>query len=152
MANRCYNILTITGNHESLLSLLDYVKSNEGVLDFNRIIPYQIERDQSAAGAAEQIEIESDWRVEHWGSKWNATDPSLKWENDEKVIFEFDTAWAPSIPITIALSKKYPDLFFTHHYDVSRMETRGTATIITGEIVNLIKWEHEDYPDIDENA
>lgn len=152
MANRCYNELTITGNHENLQLLSDYVNSDEGVLDFNRIIPYQIEKDQSTAGAAEQLDTDTDWRVEHWGTKWNATNPSLKWENDEKVIFEFDTAWAPAIPVTVALSGKYPDLVFAHHYDVSRMETRGTATITNGEIVDLQKWKHDDFPDTDENA
>jgi hypothetical protein len=142
MANHCYNELTITGIPVSLQTLLDFVNSNGGVLDFNRIIPYPLEFND-----VEEV----DWRIEHWGTKWNATNPSLKWENAGKIIFEFDTAWSPSIPITVALSERYPDLVFVHHYDVSRMECRGTATIVNGEMIDHIKWKHSDFPDTDEN-
>lgn len=150
MGNRCYNKLEITGNRDSLQSLADYVNSAERVLDFQRVLPYP--EDQVSENSTDGGYSETDWRNDHWGTKWNATDSSLKWENNEKAIFEFDTAWAPAIPITIALSMKYPDLVFTHRYDVSRMETRRTATIINGEIVNHIKWERDDYPDTDENV
>ncbi len=150
MANRCYNELEITGDKESLQSLVDYVKSEERVFDFLRIFPYP--EDRVSGDSADEDNGETEWRIGHWGTKWNATDSSLKWVNEEKIIFEFDTAWGPSIPVTLSLSGKYPDLQFTHRYSVSRMDSTGIVTIRNGECVDHSKWELDNNPDSDDNS
>lgn len=48
-----------------------------------------------------------DWRLEHWGTKWNTSETILL-ENECAVIF--DTAWDPPVPAIEALSQKYPNL------------------------------------------
>jgi len=46
-----------------------------------------------------------DWRVKHWGTKWNACESEVKGED----VVEFKTAWSAPIPIVEQLSRMYPE-------------------------------------------
>jgi len=46
------------------------------------------------------------WRIENWGTKWNASDTSIC----DKIIY-FNTAWSPSMPIIKELGKKYDFIY-----------------------------------------
>lgn len=49
-----------------------------------------------------------DWRVTHWGTKWN----SYEGEEDNYRRIAFLTAWAPPVPIFDKLAEKYPKITF----------------------------------------
>lgn len=153
MANRCCNELEIFGKGKDIQNLVEFVKSIDSVFDFNNVLPY-IEEDVNLGIDGMEVDdhfsIENNWRIENWGTKWNATDPTLKRINDVKIIFEFDTAWDPSIPVTLTLSSMYPDLIFIHRYQVSRMDYKGIAVIINGDCVKHIQWAPEDFSGTDE--
>ena len=55
-----------------------------------------------------------DWRVNNWGTKWNAYgyEEDHQYENDN--ILRFQTAWSAPEPILEKLSKMYPDITFYH--------------------------------------
>ena len=50
-----------------------------------------------------------EWRIEHWGTKWNACSPTefSEYKDDSNVYFEcnFDTAWDPPRHVVIEISK-----------------------------------------------
>ena len=56
-----------------------------------------------------------DWRCRHWGTKWNACNPSSEFVNDE-LVYTFETAWMFPAPIFQALINKYPMLEFAWEY------------------------------------
>lgn len=49
-----------------------------------------------------------DWRVAHWGTKWNSYEGEE--EGDRRIAFL--TAWAPPVPIFDKLAEKYPKITF----------------------------------------
>ena len=68
------------------------------------------------------------WNVRNWGTKWD-----VAVSNDEKypdteildeehngdnlvLVYKFQTAWSPAIPVLIKLSEQYPDLLLTFEY------------------------------------
>lgn len=74
-----------------------------------------------------------EWSLKNWGCKWNASNTYLS--QDRKVI-EFETPWAPCIPIIVALSKKYPELEITYEYAEEQIAYyTGMMVIKGGEII-----------------
>lgn len=51
-----------------------------------------------------------DWRVENWGTKWNAYENE---QIDEDTI-KFETAWSSPEPVIAKLAKMYPDAVIEH--------------------------------------
>lgn len=52
-----------------------------------------------------------EWRCINWGTKWNAGDVSVKYEeNAGELLFEFLTAWTWPEPIFLALINRFPTL------------------------------------------
>lgn len=49
-----------------------------------------------------------DWRVNNWGTKWNADDVYVG-----NSVFTFNTAWANAEPVIRALSEKFPEVTIT---------------------------------------
>jgi len=49
------------------------------------------------------------WRMDNWGTKWDAIDSKVELDDDELVI-TFETAWGPPTEIVKALCEKYPDV------------------------------------------
>ena len=71
-----------------------------------------------------------DWNVRNWGTKWDvaSTDEEIYSETsliDEGIddnqkyflVYRFDTAWSPPIPVIEKLSKQYPSLKITLDYE-----------------------------------
>lgn len=52
-----------------------------------------------------------EWRIEHWGTKWNACEARL----DGNDVW-FDTAWSTSQPVIETLSKKFPKVVLNVEY------------------------------------
>ena len=61
------------------------------------------------------------WNNRNWGTKWDATNPELvvDEENGENwvLVYKFDTAWAPPVPVIQKLSEQYPTLLLTLDYE-----------------------------------
>jgi hypothetical protein len=78
-------------------------------IDFNKLIPMPEYIYQGNLGK-EEIEKYGknnwyDWSIENWGTKWNARDSIIDYENKE---ITFDTAWSPPIPIIEKLTQLFP--------------------------------------------
>lgn len=113
MPNHVHNIVTVKGDPE-VVGLLDRaVKSEEMPMDFERIVsePSIVTELSSVVMDHENINNHPgrstlDWRVEHWGTKWNAYDFGACGLGR----YEFFTAWDPPLPIVAELSRLFPEL------------------------------------------
>ena len=65
------------------------------------------------------------WCIHHWGTKWDACDKSIDYEDDEILALTFNTAWSPPEGIVEKLREKYPELTFQCFYDEPGMESAG---------------------------
>lgn len=105
MPNYITNKLTILGEQEEILRLVDFVKSEQSIFDFNRIIPKPKEISKS-----EDSSLICEWNTKNWGTKWHAMRFSQSWSFDQRT-FHFETAWSPPLPIIKRLSELF-NLFF----------------------------------------
>jgi len=100
MPNYCNNQLTLASGEDLLSVLNPYLieaTSNgytEYSLDFQKIIPMDEELLKGEGWY--------DWRVQNWGTKWDAGDGRF---NDDQTAFTFDTAWSPPLPIIKKLAE-----------------------------------------------
>lgn len=49
------------------------------------------------------------WRIANWGTKWDAAEPEMSFEDGELVI-EFDTAWSPPEQWLRQVASEHPEL------------------------------------------
>lgn len=99
----------IEGDHESLKSLLD----DEGHVDFGRVIPppVNIETGGCDTHHAPGVICWYQWRIDHWGTKWNAYDTEV---SDGRL--QFDSAWSHPTPVVVAFSVAHPEHAFVVRY------------------------------------
>lgn len=125
MPNRCYNHLQIIGRKDEIDKCLNSVKTKESAFDFNAVIP-----------VPENISDWYTWKIEHWGTKWNAQPSSGDIIVVERIPIGaeiwFDTAWDPPVPVLLELSKKFPELEFQLYFTEEWMR-EGLAQFKNGE-------------------
>lgn len=83
-----------------------------------------------------------DWRIENWGTKWDASNAEPVFQNGNLYYFA-DTAWAPPTAWLEKVSAIYPELTFTVYYDEPGMCFAGKSVFINGEFQSDISWEGE---------
>ena len=125
--------------------------------DFNKVVPYpeefaklDAERERQEKSGVPYGELPDsgfsqggyEWCLEHWGTKWNATNAStsfidpLKIEEAERFMLSdyenpaygeiyFTTAWSPAFHVTEVLSKQFPELTFTHNFEEEGLIGKG---------------------------
>ena len=144
--------------------------------DFNKVVPYPEEfakldmerKRQENSGIPYNRLPESgfskggrEWQDECWGTRgnpmntnsWFAHITGAERFNLSEIkkpacgVIIYSTAWSPALPVTAALSKQYPELIFTHSYDIEGgAEGSGYQVWTAG---NLLE-EGELSPDEDE--
>jgi hypothetical protein len=106
MPNHCTNRLTLScGSKETAQQLAQRFKGEESELDFNQLIPCPEELLEPPENEAAKVELKAkyghdnwyDWRIAHWGTKWNSYECELddSWIDDGILEYQFDTAWSP---------------------------------------------------------
>lgn len=151
MPNWCNNTLEIQGSkkdREAIKSQLNYsytwkgktltqvedkwelVYKEEEIKDpifaFNNVLPEP------------EFEGEEDWyhwRLANWDTKWNPSEVCIG-ENDNTLVYTFDTAWSPPMAIYYELSKQYPDVVLIAKYEEPGVDFFGVHIIKNGEDVN----------------
>lgn len=79
-----------------------------------------------------------DWRVEHWGTKWNSYENT---QIDPDTI-TFETAWSAPEPVIAQLAKMYPDAEIEHWWaDEDTGSNDGYARYSGGEAVEFVEYE-----------
>lgn len=81
-----------------------------------------------------------EWRVEHWGTKWNAVDPEIVEEREDKIVYHFSTAWSPPCPVIKRLGEMFPTVEIALTYSEEGMGYRGKFVMKGGKVA-LEQWE-----------
>ena len=74
------------------------------LLDFNSFIPMPVEEQDNWY----------DWSCENWGTKWNAKEVELDDDNEDFILYRFETAWGRmSDQLFWEMKQKFPKLEFS---------------------------------------
>ena len=65
------------------------------------------------------------WCISNWGTKWDACDKSIDYEDSEILALTFNTAWSPPEGVVEKLRENYPELTFQCFYDEPGCEIAG---------------------------
>ena len=146
MPNWCYNRVTAYGNEEKLKEI---EKIFESKTPFNDIFPmpdWKNTPNENGELPVLEQKLNPDgsifyetynfpdgknddrwymWCVNNWGTKWDACDKSVEYEDSEILALTFNTAWSPPEGIVEKLREKYPELSFQCFYDEPGMESAG---------------------------
>lgn len=74
-----------------------------------------------------------EWCFKNVGTKWSGPGRLVDVKKNE-LMYQFDTAWVPSLGLVINASKKFPDLEFELVYLEEMRNFDGAALVINGEI------------------
>ena len=66
-----------------------------------------------------------DWRVNNWGTKWNSYSCEIQEQEDDYVVYTFDTAWGPPTGVIEALREQCPDFHISAFFDEPGMQEAG---------------------------
>jgi hypothetical protein len=159
MPNYCECDLYVSGPKTRLEEFFREVAGEESPFDFNRLIPYPErfrERDRLAEEwwkKAPEERTDScpkdgfnqggyEWRVEHWGTKWNACGVRLDRDEcpqdgaaDDCFTFSFSTPWSPPTPVIEHAAARFPELSFDLFYFESGAGFRGKFTCRDGRVM-----------------
>lgn len=76
-----------------------------------------------------------EWCCENWGTKWNFLRSELGFEEDDLLVYDFETACNPPIPIILKMGERFPMLRFELRYFECAMEFNGILEIEEGQVV-----------------
>ena len=129
MPNHVTHIFSVEGKTQDISKFIEKCFDNEGEFDFNALIPMPKILEKTISGntaemqtdeykAIEKTAVETtghanwySWRLENWGTKWNAYHTQLN-HQDDFLELTFDTAWSCPEPIFQSLSEQFPSLKF----------------------------------------
>jgi len=131
MPNWCSNTLQISGNKEQL-EMFKQKSISKSAMDIDIFLMDGCIPMPEELAICEDITPEENaeriakygydnwyfWRLENWGSKWDAQEPYVE-EDENGLTINFDTAWSPPIPYIRQVARMFPDLIF----DLYFMET-----------------------------
>lgn len=110
MPNHVTNRIKFIGNQEKIYKVLQLIRGDRERISFDKIIPMpdSIYRGTLSDKERELYGINNwyDWRISHWGTKWDAYNSSLNSslkESDNTLWF--DTAWSCPIPVLQKLAE-----------------------------------------------
>jgi hypothetical protein len=139
MPNWCFCKLSVYGLNEERYDFMEFVKG-ESNFDYNTFIPYpekyanadKIRQEEISKGIPSRLLSEDgynhggyEWCLKTWGTKWNASMLRII-EREKSILYEFDSPWAPPIPVIIEMAKIYPKLRFILKYNEPGVGMRGT--------------------------
>jgi hypothetical protein len=145
MPNWCHDELTVSGDPDKVAAFVEKVRIGDKPLTFTVHVP--------------EPELEGEawygWRVDHWGTKWDAkTDSTLMAIGSEAAIdaldaattslawvptdggmqIKFQTAWTSPLQWLLAASEQEPELRFVLRYAEPGMGFAGEARVHAGNV------------------
>jgi hypothetical protein len=139
----------IKGSIDEVDKFVNSVSDAASSISFEKILPCpQALRNESAPNREEQsIAFNTskygakdwyDWCNKNWGTKWDAQNPYRRkavTEGDSaEVKYEFQTAWAPPIPVYKAMAEMFPNINIYITYDEPGMEFSGWVYYKNGKL------------------
>lgn len=135
MPNHCNNTLIVTGPDDDITAFVE--ANGKSPLSFEAFLPTPPESLEDEGGNG-VMPAWWTWRVEHWGTKWDAYDHGETYRQPGRYEVPFDTAWSPPEPFVAAVSKRFPALTFVLAYDEPGMDFGGYVVYRNGEEVDKL--------------
>jgi len=157
MPNWCECDLPVEGPLSKVEEFLRFARGPEVVLDFNRFLPnpehfQELDRKAAEWDAERPGESEGrptdgynqggyEWCMASWGTKWNASNPELNEEEDQRgtacrsVDITFATAWSPPKPVVLRAAELSPELKFDLRYFERGDGYNGLLRCANGEVL-----------------
>lgn len=122
MPNYCANLLQITGVEEDIKAFKEKAGSNPNnpFLSFEAFISCPNSDTDDGWNVI-------DWRIAHWGTKWDALYTTLVVDTPDQLVYRFDTAWSPPERWLSEMEKQYPRLVFEHLYAEPGVDFAGLS-------------------------
>lgn len=150
MPNWCQNEVEITGDEATIKQVADIINANpDGLFQMNDFVPMpeRLEETTSPDGSDNFMEALNsnreieytnwyDWRLAHWGTKWDLDENTQHNISDTEISLGFDTAWSPNCDFWELFSQRYPSLSIEHKYIEDGMSFIGESNYKAGEIDN----------------
>ena len=129
MTDLCRNRLTVSGDTQELAAFVDLVRTDEQPLSFEKI---------AATPANLLKEGWYEWRIEHWGTKWDAefedvTEPLRV--RRTRATYVFLTVFGPPVAWIERASEAFPALIFRLDYAAVDGSFSGVKEVRGGEVV-----------------
>lgn len=141
MPNWVSNVLEINGNEEDIKALDDYIRGDNGHIDFNTITPmpkwvYGSSPDVNSLSTKDTarygyVNTSLGFATTHWGTKWNASSDGGAAEYG--FVF-FETAWSGVPYLIYKLAVLFPQCHLTYRFadedmgsNVGHYEFHGTS-------------------------
>lgn len=123
MPNHVMNRVVFNGTKDEIAKIFAFIKGENGAIDFNSIIPGPVGIDLTQSMHPEHKDAWMwklrygypswyEWRLDKWGTKWNAYEINTDGASDNFI--EFETAWSAPFPIIDRLSRCFPDVTIAH--------------------------------------
>lgn len=153
MPNWCSNVLIIQGEAEEVQQLLDAVEDNGTAFSLDKVItmPDALrgesapERDEDKASTNLKLYGAKDWydwSNLNWGTKWNVqakitedTGHGVLLNKSRCVRIEFESAWAPPMPVYEVLAARWPNTNIYVAYDEPGADFAGYVMYAKGKAV-----------------
>ncbi len=163
MPNHIYSKLIVSGPSEEVKRFYEFAKMGENPIEANKFIPYpekykkldKIAEDWEIANTVdgkiwgkykEDVDFNSrpkdgynqggyEWCIENWGTKWGFY--SFKETNftPSEIIYEFQTAWSPALPVILQASVIFPTLKFRYQYEDEGWNYIGYTEFFNGKVI-----------------
>lgn len=154
MPNHIMNRVKITGPIEKLNEFYNFNKSlakenneeEDMELDFNKAIPEPIYNSKSDNTSSDGLLDWYEWRVDNWGTKWNAYDINVN-KNEEELYYQFNTAWSHPLEWYKKVFKMFPELDINIVYIDEGFNFFGRATVQNGEYSIDFEYDYSSIPD-----
>lgn len=154
MPNWCGNVVIIQGESDEVQQLLNSVEDGNTAFSLDKIIamPEALrgnsapERDDDTASTNLKLYGAKDWydwSNLNWGTKWNV-DAKIVYDNGENnplinskrvVRIEFESAWAPPLPVYEVLAARWPNTNIYAAYDEPGADFSGYVMYTQGRAV-----------------
>jgi hypothetical protein len=154
MPNWCSNTVIIQGEPEEVKQLLESVEEAGSAFSLDKVIamPEALrgksspERDEDVASTNMKLYGAKDWydwSNLNWGTKWNV-DAKITYDNGNNnplinskrtVRIEFDSAWAPPLPVYEVLAARWPNTNIYVSYDEPGADFAGYVMYTKGKAV-----------------
>lgn len=78
-----------------------------------------------------------DWCCVNWGTKWGICRATITEQNlrENRLVYSFECAWSPALPVVEKMSELFPNLLFTIQYYECGAGYQGEAEYDNGECV-----------------
>jgi len=119
--NYCENSLVVTGPRRDLGRFVAAVEADDEVFSFTAILPDPNGLDGRDAWRT--------WRQMHWGTRWDASEAERSRPQPTRVVYYFETAWTPPIPVVEAAGLRWPQLRFTLSFAEPGNDFAGQVTV-----------------------